>query len=155
MALRSHQGLVPQIASWEIRPAPRGALRLSYRATDDHGARPRRFARSPDRAAPAPVPELGQGERQGRRQARRRSPLASAADAAAIAEVNVKQVEGKASQDPTAHPGGLKVRMMPRRARPRRQTGLSESYEFISLREFHQARQSRGRAAQPVREQDR
>ena len=49
-----------------------------------------------------------------------------------LPKVNVKQVEGKASQDLTAHPwAGLKVRMTLAARDQAGQTGLSEPYEFI------------------------
>ena len=49
-----------------------------------------------------------------------------------LPKVNVKQVEGKASQDLTAHPwAGLKVRMILAARDQAGQTGLSEPYEFI------------------------
>ena len=49
-----------------------------------------------------------------------------------LPRVNAKQVEGKATQDLTAHPwAGLKVRMTLAARDQAGQIGLSEPYEFI------------------------
>ena len=117
---------------------PRGALRLSFRATDDHGvaSAEARFALAGTEATVAPVPELdggkGNSKADGKSKADsdplRQAPLMPLQ----LPKVNVKQVEGKASQDLTAHPwAGLKVRMILAARDQAGQTGLSEPYEFI------------------------
>src|SRR5262249_52266086 len=105
---------------------PRGALRLSFRATDDHGvaSAEARFALAD--AAPESVPELEGGKTKS-------SPLAEAPlMPLQLPRVNAKQVQGNATQDLTAHPwAGLKVRMTLAARDQAGQIGLSEPYEFI------------------------
>jgi uncharacterized protein (TIGR02302 family) len=110
---------------------PRGALRLSFRATDDHGvaSAEARFALADAKeaaAAPEPVPELEGGKAKS-------NPLAEAPlMPLQLPRVNAKLVEGKATQDLTAHPwAGLKVRMTLAARDQAGQIGLSEPYEFI------------------------
>ena len=130
---------VPQIGLMG-NPAttPRDALRLSYRATDDHGvaSAEARFALADSEAAVAPVPELegGKGDNKAGGASKagtnplREAPLMPLQ----LPKVNVKQVEGKATQDLTAHPwAGLKVRMILAARDQAGQTGLSQPYEFI------------------------
>ena len=71
-----------------------------------------------------------------------------------LPKANVKQVEGKATQDLTAHPwAGLKVRMILAARDQAGQTGSERALRIHSARaEFHQAAgQRRGRAAQEAR----
>jgi uncharacterized protein (TIGR02302 family) len=110
---------------------PRGALRLSFRATDDHGvaSAEARFALADAKdafAAPESVPELEGGKTKS-------SPLAEAPlMPLQLPRVNAKQVQGNATQDLTAHPwAGLKVRMTLAARDQAGQIGLSEPYEFI------------------------
>jgi uncharacterized protein (TIGR02302 family) len=110
---------------------PRGALRLSFRATDDHGvaSAEARFALADAKEAasgPEPVPELEGGKAKS-------NPLAEAPlMPLQLPRINAKQVEGKATQDLTAHPwAGLKVRMTLAARDQAGQIGLSEPYEFI------------------------
>ena len=113
---------------------PRGALRLSFRATDDHGvaSAEARFALAGTEASPAPVPELEGGKPDGKTKAQSNPLLEAPLMPLQLPKVNVKQVEGKASQDLTAHPwAGLKVRMILAARDQAGQTGLSEPYEFI------------------------
>ena len=113
---------------------PRGALRLSFRATDDHGvaSAEARFALAGTEASPAPVPELEGGKSNGKAKAEPNPLLEAPLMPLQLPKVNVKQVEGKASQDLTAHPwAGLKVRMILAARDQAGQTGLSEPYEFI------------------------
>jgi uncharacterized protein (TIGR02302 family) len=111
---------------------PRGALRLSFRATDDHGvaSAEARFALADAKeaaaAAPEPVTELDGGKAKS-------NPVAEAPlMPLQLPRVNAKMVEGKATQDLTAHPwAGLKVRMTLAARDQAGQIGLSEPYEFI------------------------
>jgi len=111
---------------------PRGALRLSFRATDDHGvaSAEARFvladAKAAAAATPESVPELDGGKT--------KSNLLTEAPLMPLPlpRVNAKQVEGKSTQDLTAHPwAGLKVRMTLAARDQAGQVGLSEPYEFI------------------------
>ena len=123
---------VPQIALMgNPTTTPRGALRLSFRATDDHGvaSAEARFALADTEEAeglPAQPPELAGGKPEA-------DPLLEAPlMPLQLPKVNAKQVEGKASQDLTAHPwAGLKVRMTLAARDQAGQTGLSQAYEFI------------------------
>jgi uncharacterized protein (TIGR02302 family) len=108
---------------------PRGALRLVFRADDDNGvaSAEARFA-------------LGEGEE------RNLAPLPAEASAKVEADplleppamplqlprTNAKRVDGKATQDLTAHPwAGLKVRMTLVARDQASQTGESVPYEFV------------------------
>ena len=111
---------------------PRGALRLTFRATDDHGvaSAEARFvladAKAAAAATPESVPELDGGKT--------KSNLLTEAPLMPLPlpRVNAKQVEGKSTQDLTAHPwAGLKVRMTLAARDQAGQVGLSEPYEFI------------------------
>jgi uncharacterized protein (TIGR02302 family) len=123
---------VPQIALMgNPTTTPRGALRLSFRATDDHGvaSAEARFALADTEEAeglPAQPPELAGGKPEA-------DPLLEAPlMPLQLPKVNAKQVGGKASQDLTAHPwAGLKVRMTLAARDQAGQTGLSQPYEFI------------------------
>ena len=108
---------------------PRGALRLVYRADDDNGvaSAEARFA-------------LGEGEE------RNLAPVPAEASAKLDADplleppvmplqlphANAKRVDGRATQDLTAHPwAGLKVRMMLVARDQAGQSGESAPYEFV------------------------
>jgi uncharacterized protein (TIGR02302 family) len=108
---------------------PRGALRLVFRADDDNGvaSAEARFA-------------LGEGEE------RNLAPLASESSAKVDAKplleppsmplqlprANAKRVDGRATQDLTAHPwAGLKVRMTLIARDQAGQSGESPPYEFV------------------------
>jgi len=108
---------------------PRGALRLVFRADDDNGvaSAEARFA-------------LGEGEEHNL------APLAAEASAKVEADplleppvmplqlphANAKRVDGKATQDLTAHPwAGLKVRMTLVARDQAGQSGQSQPYEFV------------------------
>jgi uncharacterized protein (TIGR02302 family) len=110
---------------------PRGALRLSFRATDDHGvaSAEARFALADAKEAAAasePVPELDGGRQKSS------SLVEAPLMPLQLPRVNAKQIEGKATQDLTAHPwAGLKVRMTLAARDQAGQIGLSEPYEFI------------------------
>lgn len=117
---------------------PRAALRLSYRATDDHGvaSAEARFALADTEDTKPPVPELdgandtskSRGTPKADRDPLREAPLMPLQ----LPKVNMKQVEGKATQDLTAHPwAGLKVRMVLAARDQAGQTGVSGPYEFI------------------------
>jgi uncharacterized protein (TIGR02302 family) len=106
---------------------PRGALRLTYRASDDHGvaSAEARFDLA-DAAAVGREPMLDGGKPKA-------DPLFQPPMMPIqLPHTNAKQVEGKASQDLTAHPwAGLKVRMTLLARDQAGQTGTSEPYEFI------------------------
>ena len=108
---------------------PRGALRLVFRADDDNGV-----------ASAEAHFALGEGEE------RNLAPLPAEASAKVEADplleppvmplqlprVNAKKVEGKATQDLTAHPwAGLKVRMTLIARDQAGQNGQSTPYEFV------------------------
>ncbi len=106
---------------------PRGALRLTYRASDDHGvaSAEARFALA-DTDAVSSEPRLDGGKPKA-------DPLLQPpVMPIQLPHSNAKQVEGNASQDLTAHPwAGLKVRMTLLARDQAGQTGTSEPYEFI------------------------
>jgi uncharacterized protein (TIGR02302 family) len=130
---------VPQIGLMgNPTTTPRAALRLSYRATDDHGvaSAEARFALADTEGAKPTVPELDGGKDNGKPDSTSKAepnPLREAPlMPLQLPKVNVKQVEDKATQDLTAHPwAGLKVRMILAARDQAGQTGLSEPYEFI------------------------
>jgi uncharacterized protein (TIGR02302 family) len=130
---------VPQIGLMgNPTTTPRAALRLSYRATDDHGvaSAEARFALADTEGAKPTVPELDGGKDNGKPDSTSKAepnPLREAPlMPLQLPKVNVKQVEGKATQDLTAHPwAGLKVRMILAARDQAGQTGLSEPYEFV------------------------
>lgn len=107
---------------------PRGALRLSFRATDDHGvaSAEARFMLADSKGAAAPVPEPEGGKPKS-------DPLLEAPlMPLQLPHTNAKQVEGKSTQDLTAHPwAGLMVRMTLVARDQAGQMGLSEPYDFI------------------------
>ena len=147
---------VPQIGLMaNPTTTPRGALRLSFRATDDHGvsSAEARFALADTEAAKAPVPELEGGKGQGR-QASVQSLARSAADAAATAEGQCEAGGGQGIAGPDrpslGRPEGAHDT---RRPRPGRSDRPERALRIHPARaEFHQAsRQGRGRAAQEAR----
>ncbi len=104
---------------------PRGALRLNFRASDDHGV-------AGAEAKFALAETLGENPA--------KSQDATAADPLReppvmpmqLPKANAKQVEGRATQDLTAHPwAGLRVRMTLAASDQAGQTGNSEVYEFV------------------------
>jgi uncharacterized protein (TIGR02302 family) len=107
---------------------PRGALRLSYRADDDHGvaSAEAKFALvEGEDAGFVPPPPTGEAAGSDPLSQPPVMPLA-------LPRANGKQVDGKASQDLTAHPwAGLKVRMTLVARDQAGQTGMSHPYEFI------------------------
>lgn len=113
----------------EPTTTPRGALRLTYRASDDHGvaSAEARFALADDteiETLPQPAGPDGKAAPD-----RLRQPPAMPIQ---LPKANQKQVEGKATQDLTAHPwAGLKVRMTLAARDQAGQTGTSQAYEFI------------------------
>jgi uncharacterized protein (TIGR02302 family) len=107
---------------------PRGALRLTYRASDDHGvaSAEAQFSLADTDAVAAKEPVLDGGKP-------KTDPLLEApVMPMQLPRSNAKQVEGNASQDLTAHPwAGLKVHMTLRARDQAGQTGSSEPYDFI------------------------
>ena len=105
---------------------PRGALRLSYRASDDHGVASAEARFALIDAAGAGAPELD-GEKP------EANPLLEApVMPLQLPRSNAKQVQGNASQDLTAHPwAGLRVHMTLAARDQAGQTGTSEGHEFI------------------------
>jgi uncharacterized protein (TIGR02302 family) len=112
---------------------PRGALRLVYGALDDYGVAnaEARFELSAgeDQIFTAPRPDDAYEEDD----LAETSPLFSPpVMPLQLPRTNAKKVEGKASQDLTAHPwAGLKVRMILVARDQAEQEGKSESYEFV------------------------
>jgi uncharacterized protein (TIGR02302 family) len=120
---------VPQIALMgNPTTTPRGALRLTFRATDDHGvaSAEARFALADGGKQAEKAPELDGGKPEA--DPLREAPLMPLQ----LPKVNAKQIEGKSTEDLTSHPwAGLKVRMTLAARDQAGQTGLSEPYEFI------------------------
>ena len=118
---------------------PRAGLRLTYRAGDDHGVvgAEARFELAPGEgkqaAAPAPpaVPAVAKATGQDGKEAvdvLAQPPLMPLQ----LPRLNAKKVEGRATQDLTAHPwAGLKVVMTLAARDQAQQIGLSEPYEFV------------------------
>ena len=130
MALRPDQGRRPRRIELLGNPTmtPRGALRLVFRASDDHGV-----ASAEARFALADESSSGYSRRRSRAARSPADPLARAAvDAAAAAEGQSEAGRGQATQDLTAHPwAGLKVRMVLAARDQAGQTGSSQPYEFM------------------------
>ncbi len=107
---------------------PRGALRLSFRADDDHGvaSAEARFALVDGAAADFAAPPADQAGTEP-------DPLHEPpVMPLPLPHANGKQVDGKASQDLTAHPwAGLKVRMTLAARDQAGQSGESQPYEFV------------------------
>jgi uncharacterized protein (TIGR02302 family) len=109
---------------------PRGALRLTYRADDDHGvaSAEARFALAEseqgDATVAAPAAKAG---------SEANDPLLQPPTMPLqLPKANAKRVEGRATQDLTAHPwAGLKVRMTLIACDQANQEGASEAYELI------------------------
>ncbi len=107
---------------------PRGALRLSYRADDDHGV-----ASAEAKFALVEGADAGLVPRPPTNAAAAADPLTQPpVMPLALPRANGKQIDGKASQDLTAHPwAGLKVRMTLIAHDQAGQTGMSRPYEFV------------------------
>ena len=127
---------------------PRGALRLVYRADDDHGVAnaEAKFAlaegedaglAAPPIAVPPPVivapPSAAPKDASGKDTAIKTDPLLEPPlMPLQLSRANAKRVEGRATQDLTAHPwAGLKVRMTLVARDQAGQAGMSAPYEFI------------------------
>ena len=116
---------------------PRAALRLVYRANDDHGVAgaEARFALAAEDgkaqaepAAPSPAKQAGKDEAKDALDALAQPPSMPLQ----LPRLNAKKVEGRATQDLTAHPwAGLKVVMTLAARDQAGQMGLSEPYEFV------------------------
>ena len=112
---------------------PRGALRLEYGALDDYGvaSAEARFELAPDEdQAFAPMPLDDDLEEEDLVDA---EPLFSPpVMPLQLPRTNAKKVEGRGTQDLTAHPwAGLKVRMTLAARDQAEQTGLGEPYDFV------------------------
>ena len=106
---------------------PRAALRLNFRASDDHGvaSAEARFALAEDLADEL-LPSAGSDK--AKTNPLRQPPLMPIQ----LPRLNAKQVEARATQDLTSHPwAGLKVRMTLIAKDQAEQTGSSEPYEFV------------------------
>lgn len=116
---------------------PRGALRLVFHADDDHGvaSAEARFALAEGQIAGSQAPSDQPSADQ---------PSAPGGDAAhdplmqppvmplQLPHANAKQIDGKSTQDLTAHPwAGLKVKMTLIAHDQAGQTGSSQPYEFV------------------------
>jgi uncharacterized protein (TIGR02302 family) len=112
---------------------PRGALRLVYSALDDHGvaSAEARFALAAgEDQAFAPMPPDEETEEADA--AEEDSFIAPPVMPLQLPRTNAKKVEGRATQDLTAHPwAGLKVRMTLIARDQAEQTGESPPYEFV------------------------
>jgi uncharacterized protein (TIGR02302 family) len=117
----------------EPTTTPRGALRLEYGALDDYGvaSAEARFALAPDEEqAFAPMPLDDDLEEDDLIET---EPLfGPPVMPLQLPRTNAKKVEGRATQDLTAHPwAGLKVHMTLAARDQAEQTGLGEPYEFV------------------------
>jgi uncharacterized protein (TIGR02302 family) len=115
---------------------PRGALRLTYRADDDHGvaSADARFALAETgNAATHEFPLKGEAANAKAGDAEATDPLlAPPVMSLQLPKANAKKIEGRATQDLTAHPwAGLKVRMTLVARDQASQEGLSQPYEFV------------------------
>jgi uncharacterized protein (TIGR02302 family) len=107
---------------------PRAALRLAFRASDDHGVAgaEARFALADAENSPAPAPLTSEGKPEA--DPLRDPPLMPLQ----LPRTNAKQVDGQATQDLTAHPwAGLKVLMTLVARDQAGQTGSSQPIAFI------------------------
>ncbi len=109
---------------------PRGALRLTYRASDDHGV----ASAEAKFALGEPLGDedgalAGTAEAKDKTADPLREPPVMPLQ---LPKANAKQIEGRATQDLTAHPwAGLRVRMTLTARDQAGQAGDSEVYEFI------------------------
>lgn len=115
---------------------PRGALRFTYRADDDHGVASAgaRFALADAENAGMPeFPLKGDSANAKTEDTKAVDPLlAPPVMPLQLPKANAKKIEGRATQDLTAHPwAGLKVRMTLAARDQAGQEGLSEPYEFV------------------------
>jgi uncharacterized protein (TIGR02302 family) len=126
---------VPQISLLgDPTTTPRGALRLEYGALDDYGvaSAEARFALTEDeQQAFSPMPlkdiEVEEGDL-----AEQEPLFAAPVMQLQLPRTNAKKVEGRATQDLTAHPwAGLKVRMTLAARDQAEQVGESEPYAFV------------------------
>ena len=116
---------------------PRAALRLVYRAGDDFGvaSAEARFALAAEDGkaqaeptAPSPAKQVGKDDAKDALDALSQPPSMPLQ----LPRLNAKKVEGRATQDLTAHPwAGLKVVMTLAVRDQAGQVGLSEPYEFV------------------------
>ena len=104
---------------------PRGALRLNFGASDDHGV-----SSAEAKFALAEAADEPQVKADGKDAA---DPLREPpAMPLQLPKANAKQIEGRATQDLTAHPwAGLRVRMVLTARDQAGQAGTSEAYEFV------------------------
>ncbi|MGZ5916885.1 MAG: TIGR02302 family protein [Methyloceanibacter sp.] len=106
---------------------PRGALGLTFRADDDHGvaSAEAKFALADGDEAGVAPPTAQSGAEPDPLHEPPVMPLP-------LPHANGKQIDGRASQDLTAHPwAGLKVRMTLAARDQAGQTGESQPYEFV------------------------
>ena len=116
---------------------PRAALRLVYRAGDDFGvaSAEARFALSAEDGkaqaeptAPSPAKQAGKDDAKDALDALSQPPSMPLQ----LPRLNAKKVEGRATQDLTAHPwAGLKVVMTLAARDQAGQVGVSDPYEFV------------------------
>ena len=111
---------------------PRGALRLEYGALDDYGvaSAEARFALAEDEAL-SPLPPVGEEIEED--DLNESEPLYSPPlMQLKLPRTNAKKIEGRSTQDLTAHPwAGLKVRMTLLARDQAEQVGESEAYAFV------------------------
>jgi uncharacterized protein (TIGR02302 family) len=118
----------------EPTTTPRGALRLEYGALDDYGvaSAEAHFTLAPDQddALSSMAPDEGFEEEDDLVEA---APLfGPPVMKLQLPRSNAKKVEGRGTQDLTAHPwAGLKVRMTLEARDQAEQVGRSEGYEFV------------------------
>lgn len=118
---------------------PRGALRLVYRADDDHGvaSAEAKFALAEgEDAGIAPPPVIAvPADANAKNAGAKEKPdplLEPPLMPLQLPRANAKQVEGRATQDLTAHPwAGLRVRMTLLARDQAGQAGMSAPYEFV------------------------
>ncbi|MHA1516974.1 MAG: TIGR02302 family protein [Alphaproteobacteria bacterium] len=124
----------PQISlRGEPTSTPRGALRLEYGALDDYGvaSAEARFALAPDQDD-ALAFEFSDEDAEDDYLAESEPLFGPPAMQLQLPRTNAKKVEGRGTQDLTAHPwAGLKVRMTLVARDQAEQTGESEVYELI------------------------
>ncbi|MGH6865116.1 MAG: TIGR02302 family protein [Methyloceanibacter sp.] len=112
---------------------PRGGLRIVYGATDDHGvaSAQAKFQLAPGEDASF-KPVAPEAQEEGDEVIAEDPLLNPPAMPLQLPRTNSKKVEGRATQDLTAHPwAGLKVRMTLAARDQAEQTGESPPYEFV------------------------
>jgi uncharacterized protein (TIGR02302 family) len=118
---------------------PRGALRLVYRADDDHGVAnaEAKFTLAEGEDAglapqPFPVGSKDANAKDGGAKEKTDPLLEPPVMPLQLSRANAKQVDGRATQDLTAHPwAGLRVRMTLVARDQAGQAGMSAPYEFV------------------------